>query len=69
MSRQWQMTGLIVVLAVFGRQKSCDRQIFESQSSKLVSQIKVPSNAASDTALHGNAPKLHIGDILRPPMS
>jgi hypothetical protein len=33
--------------------------------SKLVSQIKVPSNVVSDTALRGLAARLHRGDLLR----
>ena len=33
--------------------------------SKLVSEIKVPSNVVSDTARRGLAAKLHTGDVLR----
>ena len=46
------------------------RRRFDNKSSdltfsKLVSEIKVPSNVVSDTALRGLAAKLHTGDVLR----
>jgi hypothetical protein len=40
--------------------ESSDRNV-----SKLVLEIKVPSNVVSDTALRGLAAKLHSGDVLR----
>jgi hypothetical protein len=37
----------------------------DADVSKLMPEIKVPSNVVSDTALRGLAAKLHTGDVLR----
>ena len=56
-----KMVGLTALVAVsLVADKSSDANV-----SKLVPEIKVPSNVVSDTALRGLAAKLHTGDALR----